>query len=177
MEGRLSCLVLPLYFPLRKRGRDCLWSDPAHSQHCFQATCFLGSAPCCSCVAMVTVVGTGASRWWRKQLYFLTGPESPSKREPAVCRQVLWHAALTGREDRVRPLVGERGRDWGRVGGQEQGPESSSLESKTLPLKFLASESTAWEHQLLTSGCFFLEQRGIGNFVFFKGGVIFSFPF
>ena len=50
---------------------------------------------------------------------------------------------LTGHEDRVRPLVGEWGRDWGRVGGQEQGPGSSSLESKTLPLKFLASESTA----------------------------------
>ena len=94
-----------------------------------------------------------------------------------MCRQVLCPATLTGREDKVRPLVGEWGRDWRRVGGQEQGPESSALESKTLPLKFLASESMAREHQLLTSGCFFLEQRRIGNFVFFKGGVIFSFPF
>ena len=30
-------------------------------------------------VAMVTAVGTGASGWPRKQLYFLTGPESPPR--------------------------------------------------------------------------------------------------
>lgn len=68
--------------------------------------------------------------------------------------------------------VGLKGRDSRRVGGGEQGPESRSLESKAFPLKFLASESMAPDHQHLTSGCIFLEQRGDGDFVFFRGGCI-----
>lgn len=65
----LSAVSLPWLLPpfvllLRKRRQGSLWSDPAHPRSCFQATCFLGSAPWCCDVAMVTTVGPGTSSGW-----------------------------------------------------------------------------------------------------------------